>query len=244
MKRTAILLAVLALVGSLAPAWAQSTALMLTEPYAIRQLTGPNILNRMEPGDVMRLGVFASRSELPTTVAAVQGDRQVDLPFYRGPILDDLYDTVIPFDPTMIGPWTITATRGGETATAEAPGIPSLFDLPLLIGLAAENREGGGVLSWTWPDVSEARAAGLTIGVSIMATQEDNYDEYVLSFGLRDNPIGVGEAGERFSIAIPDGELEGGKLFLFRVLLQFYDASHALVAESVTFAGKLYSPVE
>lgn len=244
MKRTAIGLAVLALVGSLAPAGAQEATLTLTEPYAIRQLTGPNILNRMEPGEVMRLGVFASRSEVPTTVMAVQGDRQVDLPLYRGPILDDLFDTAIPFEPTMVGPWTITATRGSETATAEAPGIPSLFGLPLLIDLAAENREGGGALSWTWPDVSEAHAAGLTVGLSIMATQEDNYDEYVLSFGLRDNPIAVGAAGERFSIAIPDGELEGGKLFLFRVLLQFYDPSGALVAESLTFAGKLYSPIE
>lgn len=242
MKRIPMLAAVFALFGSLAPAGAQETVLILTEPYAIRQLTGPNILNRMEPGDVMRLGVFASRSEVPTTVVAVQGDRQVNVPFYRGPILDDLYDTVIPFDPTMVGPWTITATRGGETATAEAPGIPTLFGLPLLIDLTAENRDGGGFLSWTWPDVSEAHAAGLTVGVSIMATQEDNYDEYVLGFGLRDNPIVVGEAGERFSIAIPDGELESGRLFLFRVLLQFYDADQALVAESLTFAGKLYSP--
>jgi len=243
-KRTAIGLAVLVLVGSLVPAGAQEATLTLTEPYAIRQLTGPNILNRMEPGDVMRLGVFASRSEQPTTVAAVQSGLHVDLPFYRGPILDDLYDRVIPFEPTMVGPWEMTATRGGETATVEAPGIPSLFSLPLLVDLAAEKREGGGFLSWTWPDVSEARAAGLTVGVSIMATQEDNYDEYVLSFGLRDHPIVVGEAGERFSIAIPDGELEGGKLFLFRVLLQFFDASNALVAESLTFADKLYSPVE
>lgn len=242
MKPAALGLAVLALIGSLVTADGQEAALTLTTPYAIRQVTGPNVLNRMEPGEVMRLGVFANRSERPTTVVAVQGDRQVDLPFYRGPILDDLYDTVIPFEPTMVGPWTITVTRGGETATAEAPGIPSLFSLPLLIDLAAENREGGGVLSWTWPDVSEAHAAGLAVGVSIMATQEDNYDEYVLGFGLRDHPIVVGQAGERFSIAIPDGELEGGKLFLFRVLLQFYDAGGALVAESLTFAGKLYGP--
>lgn len=244
MKAASSGLAGLAFLAMFLPAVAQQPAVVLTEPYAIRQLTGPNILNRMEPGEVMRLGVFTSRSELPATVVAVQGDRQVDLAFYRGPILDDLYEARVPFEPTMVGPWTMAATRAGVTATIDVPGIPVLFDLPLLVDLAAENIDGRGFLKWTWPDLSEARAAGLDIGVSIMVTQEDNYDEYLLNFGLRDDPIVVGAAGERFTIPIPEGELEGGKLFLFRVLLQFYHAGGALVAESLTFARKLYSPIE
>lgn len=236
-------LTIVALLATLVPSIAEEAPLTLTEPFAIRYLTGPNILNRMEPGETMRLGVFANRSDRPTTIVAVQGQRQVDLPLYRGPILDDLYDAAIPFDPTMIGPWTIVGARGTDTATINVPGVPVLFDLPLLIDLVAENIDGRGILSWTWPDVSGARIAGLTVGVSIMVTQEDNYDEYVLNFGLRENPIVVGNAGERFAIAVPEGELEGGRLFLFRVLLEFRDGTGALVAESLTFAKTLFSPI-
>ncbi|MGV8838957.1 MAG: hypothetical protein ACWA6X_01495 [Bauldia sp.] len=231
-----------AVLATTAVATAQEGPLTLTAPYAIRELVGPNVLNRMEAGEFMRLGVFVNHSERPTVVTASQGERVLDLAFYSGPILEDLFQATVPFEATMVGPWMMTITRGTETATTEAPGIATLFALPLVPDIAAEKTDAGGVLSWTWPDLSEAQGLGLTILTTIMVTQEDNYDEYVLNFGLRDNPITVGAAGERFTIAIPEGELEEGKLFLFRVIMQFRDANGNVMAESLSFAEKVYSP--
>lgn len=234
--RTSLAIALVVATGS---SIAQNSPLSLTAPHAIRQLVGPNILNRMEAGEFMRLGVFASRSEQATSATATLGGHVVDLPFYRGPILDDLFQAAVPFEPDMVGPWTIEVRRGTETATTLAPGVPAAFALPLVQDIEAD-REGR--LSWTWPDLAEARALGLSIVTTIMATQEDNYDEYVLNFGLRDHPIAAGEAGEHFEIAIPEGELEEGKLFQFRVILQFLDADGHIVAESLGFADRLYAP--
>lgn len=235
------LLIVVALAGA-STAAAQEAPLTLSAPYAIRELVGPNVLNRMEPGEYMRLGVFANHSERPTVVTATLGSHSVDLTFYSGPVLDDLFQNTVPFEPDMVGPWAITVTRGADTATVEAPGIPSAFALPLVEDIEATKVDGSGVLSWTWPDLAEARALGITILTTIMVTQEDNYDEYVLNFGLRDDPIMVGAAGERFEIAIPEGELEEGKLFQFRVIMQFRDGAGNVVAESLSFADRLYAP--
>ncbi|MGV8838961.1 MAG: hypothetical protein ACWA6X_01515 [Bauldia sp.] len=217
---------------------AQEGPLTLSRPYAIHTVTGPNPGSRYVPGDVMRIGVFANHSEQPTTVVATQGDVRIDLPFYRGPILDDLFDANVPFEPTMVGPWTITVTRGAETASIEAPGVPGPFTPALLENLRIETVDGVATLMWLWPDLSDARTLGLTPLAKILVMQEDNHDELLLNFGLRDNPIVIGGAGEPAAVPIPD-ELEEGKLYVFRVHLQFMDGAGNMVAQSVTFVPKL-----
>lgn len=237
-KSIAALVGLSAVIFSFA-AGAQEGPMTLTRPYAIHTLTGPNPASRYVPGDVMRIGVFVTHSERPTSVVATQGDTRVDVPYYRGPIMDDLFDVAVPFDPAMVGPWTITVTRGSETAAIEAPGIPGAFTLSLLDDLHIETVDGVSTLMWRWPDLSEALALGLTPSVKILVMQEDNHDELLLSFGLRDHPIQIGAAGEQAAIRIPD-ELEEGLLYVFRVHLQFSDAAGNIVAQSITFVQKIH----
>lgn len=219
---------------------AQEGPLILSHPYAIHTLTGPNPGSRYVPGDVMRIGVFANHSERGTTVVATQGGTSIDLPYYRGPILEDLFEANVPFEPTMVGPWIITVTRGAETASIETPGIPAPFALSLLEDIGIETVDGVATLTWRWPDLSDAYALGLTPVVKIRVMKEDNHDELLLNFGLRDHPMVIGAGGELAAIRIPHG-LEEGKLYVFRVHLQFMDGEGNLLAESVTFVPRLHA---
>ncbi len=72
--------------------------------------------------------------------------------------------------------------------------------------------------------------------------QEDNYDDFLIQYGLPEHFIPPRAAGEEYVVHIPVGGLESGKLFLFRVHLSFYDAAGELLAQSITFARHLYSP--
>lgn len=221
-----------------ASAGAQEAPLALSHPYAIHTLTGPNPSSRYVPGDVVRIGVFANHSEQPTTVTATQGAVSVDIPFYRGPIMDDLFDGNVPFEPNMAGAWMITAVRGTETASIATPEVPAI-PMRLLDDLHIERRDGVPTLTWRWPDLSDALSLGLTPLVKILAMQDDNHDELLLSFGLRDHPIIVGAPGDAVAIAIPD-ELEVGLLYVFRVHVQFLDGAGNVVAQSITFVQALH----
>ncbi|MEQ1738150.1 MAG: hypothetical protein ABL886_17320, partial [Rhodoglobus sp.] len=47
-------------------------------------------------------------------------------------LLDHLYEAIVPFEPAMVGPWTITASRGAETALITVDGPASVFAVPLI----------------------------------------------------------------------------------------------------------------
>src|SRR5262245_30204249 len=79
----------------------QGVPLAVTSSQIFRMLTGPNLLDQYDEGDVLRIEVFVTRSTVPTTVTATNGDRRIELAFYSGPMLDDLYQAVIPFDPAL-----------------------------------------------------------------------------------------------------------------------------------------------
>lgn len=219
---------------------AQEAPLTLTKAHAVRIVTGPNILGRYEEADTFRVGVLANSSTLPTTATATHGGNDIVVPYYQNAILDDLYEIRLPFDPSLVGPWTITVTRGTETATAVAAGLPAPFSVPFMVDLDVTKVDGIDVVAWTWPDVTEAAALGLRAEADIRVMQEDNYDEYLLRYGVHPSLIPAGVAGERYEVVIPEG-FEGGKLFLFRVHLSFYDGAGDLVAQSLTFARHLYA---
>lgn len=71
--------------------------------------------------------------------------------------------------------------------------------------------------------------------------QEDNYDDFLIRYGLPENFILPRGEGEEYVVHIPTG-FESGKLFLFRVHLSFYDTAGELVAQSISFARRLYAP--
>lgn len=189
---------------------AQEGPLILSHPYSIHTLTGPNPGSRYVPGDVMRIGVFVNHSERGTAVVATQGGTRIDLPYYRGPILEDLFEANVPFESTMFRPWIISVARGAETASIQTPGTQAPFALSLLENMGIETVDGVATLMWRWPDLSDAYALGLTPVVKILVMKEDNHDELLLNFGLRDHPMVIGAVGELAAIRIPHG-LEEGK---------------------------------
>ncbi|MGV8838958.1 MAG: hypothetical protein ACWA6X_01500 [Bauldia sp.] len=216
--------------------------LILSHPHAARFVTGPNMLGRFLEGDELRIGVVANPSSTPTTVVAEHAGATFPIPYYQAAVIDEIYEIRLPFSADLTGAWTFGATRGTATATATTSGLPAAFAVPLLDQLDLREIDGEQVLTWLWPDLSEAMALGLRIEADVRTMQEDNYDDFLIQYGLPEHFIPPRAAGEEYVVHIPRGGLEAGKLFLFRVHLSFYNAAGQLLAQSVTFARHLYSP--
>lgn len=233
----AIVFAIAVLAAGLARG--QEVPFAVTSANIFRMVTGENLLGQHDPGDVLRIEVFVTRSMRPTTVVATQGERRVELAFYSGPMLDDLYQAAIPFDPALVGPWQVSVRRGGNVVTTTAPGVPPAVAMPLIRDIHVETIDDEARLVWTWPDLSALRAMGLTIDGNIRVMQEDTLDQYQLNFGFTRDPMAIGNAGETFAITIPGG-LEHDGLFLFRVYLTAYGRDGNVVAQSISFAPQLH----
>ncbi|MGV8838771.1 MAG: hypothetical protein ACWA6X_00555 [Bauldia sp.] len=219
---------------------AQEVPLAVTSVNVFRMIIGDNLLGQYDAGDVLRLEVFVSRSMQPTTVVARRGEVRIDLAFYSGPMLDDLYQATIPFDPALVGPWEITVRRGGKVATATTPGVPPAVTMPLIEDVRVETVDGQAVLAWTWPDLAGLGARGLMVVGDIRVMQEDDLAQYQLNFGFTHDPMAIGMAGQAYAIPVPGG-LEPDRLFLFRVYLTAYGPAGNVVAQSISFASRLYS---
>lgn len=219
---------------------AQDAPLVLSRAHAVRIVTGPNMLGRYEEGDTLRVGVLVSSSTRPTTVVATHDGHEIGVPYYQNAILDDLYEIRLPFDPALTGPWTLAVTRAPEAATAIANGVPAPFAVPFVLDLDVAKVDGRDVLVWKWPDTSAAASLGLRAEADVRVMQQDNYDEFLVRYGVHPSLIPAGVPGDSYQIVIPEG-FEGAKLFLFRVHLSFYDATGDLVAQSITFATHLYA---
>src|SRR5215207_10263970 len=121
-KPLPFVVAALALVAASAVAQQPApTAMTLTDAYAIRTIVGPNLGRRQVEGDFLRLGVFVNHTEEPTTAEAIGVASRIPLALYRGPILDDLYQAAVEYDPTLAGPWEFVVTRGTATERTIAP---------------------------------------------------------------------------------------------------------------------------
>jgi hypothetical protein len=217
----------------------QEVPLAVTSANIFRMVTGENLLGQYDAGDVLRIEVFVTRSMRPTTVVATKGDVRIELSFYSGPMLDDLYQAAVPFDPGLVGPWQITVRRGGALATATAPGVPPAVAMPLIDDIRVEMIDSEPQIAWTWPDLSALRDMGLVLDGDIRVMQEDNLDQYQLNFGFTRVPMAIGAAGDAYTVTIPGG-LDADGLFLFRVYLTAYGRDGNVVAQSVSFAHRLY----
>lgn len=214
--------------------------LILTGPYHFRSNTGRNDYGLLA-GDWQHLGVWVSHSDLPTTVTATQGGTVLPLSFVPAPLAADIYEIVFPFDAALIGPFTITATRGAESVTVVSPGMPAAILVPQLENLGVVNPIADPTLTWLWPDLSAAAAHQLALTVRIVATDDAHRDEFELNWGFTDHPIVIGAPGETFAIRIPPGILETDALFRFKAVIDMLDADGRLVSRSVTFARNLFT---
>jgi hypothetical protein len=206
--------------------------LTLSYPTNFRDITGPNILT-FTVGDVQRIGVSVSHSDRATTVTAAQGGTVLTLDQVASPLLTDSYAAVIPFDPALVGPWTITVIRGTESASIVTPGLPVAVPMPFGVDPLVVDERQAPRLTWVWPDFGEALAAGLTLSVDIGVYDVEHREEFGLSWGA----IAPGSPGEVFSAAVPPG-LEPGRLYAVVVVVVGKDADGNVLSRSSTFGRR------
>lgn len=208
--------------------------LTLSYPTNFRDITGPNILT-FTVGDVQRIGISVSHSDSPTTVYAAQGGTFLTLHQVASPLLTDRYAAVVPFDPALVGPWIITVVRGMESVSTVTPGLPVAVLMPFVVDPLVVDERQAPRLTWVWPDLGEALAAGLTLSIDIGVYDVEHREEFGLSWG----PIAPGASGEVFSVAVPPG-LEPGRLYAVVVVVVGKDADGNVLARSSTFGRRLF----
>lgn len=213
-------------------------ALILSDPYNFRDTRAANPLG-YDAFDVQRIGLSINHSDLLTTVTATQGTVVLTIPIIPSAVIGDKYEIEVPFDPAVVGPWTITATRGGMSASLQTPGLSAPVAVPFVIDLRIERPEGVPTLTWIWPDLSTVLAAGAGFEVKLDTTEEDTRDEFMLIWGVRDAPIQVGAPGSPFAIRIPVEDVDANRLYLFRVTVSLVDSDGNILARSTTFAPSL-----
>ncbi len=210
-----------------------AAGIVITNPFNFRDHTGPNPLGLPE-GDVQQVGAFVSPSGSPTTVTATQGGTVLGLTFTPETIFPDLYEAVFPFDPALTGAWTITATRGTESASAVTSPISIPQLLPLVDNLRVVGTGLNPTLMWEWPDLT-AFAGTLVNGIRIIdfATHDQLYTDWLSS-------VPVGPAGTTASITVPDGVLQVGRSYIFREGVYAVNPDGSTMNRSATFTQTPY----
>jgi hypothetical protein len=144
----------LLLLSAVALAPQSAPALTISDTLHFRINRGANPVGQ-QVGDVVAVGaVTVVPSGPPTTATATQGSTTRNLVFVPFSIFPDLYTSVQPFNPALVGSWTITATNGVETATALTPPIPNPKIIPLVTGFQIVGTGPTPLLQWTLPDLS------------------------------------------------------------------------------------------
>src|SRR5439155_20503685 len=89
-------------------AWA---ALEVSNTFSLRDHVGPNTVGSI-PGDRLVFGaVDVTPSGPPTEVTATQGQTTIRLSFIPQALFPNQYAASLPFDPSLTGSWTLSATR-------------------------------------------------------------------------------------------------------------------------------------
>src|SRR2546426_517028 len=192
---------------------------------------GPNPIG-ITPGVRLVFGAQVSPSGFPTIVTATQGGTTVSLVFVESPTLPDNYVGVLPFDPSLTGAWSITATRGPDAAGPVLTNvIPHPQVLPLVQGLQIIGTGLTPMLTWSLPDLSglTANATSVTVwsGDTPGAQSLANFNLLAL----------------QTQFTIPPGTLQVGRSYVFAVTLGDVEGPLGLVNDSEAFTQTVYRPV-
>ena len=123
----------------------------------------------------------------------------------------DLYTSLQPFNPALVGSWALTATRGLETATALTPPIPDPKIIPLVSGLQIVGTGPTPMVQWTLPDLSGFSVDQIGVRLwdldhPVLTVRDIVFDSLALS-------------STATSFVIPDGILQIGTHYSFSVLV-------------------------
>ena len=204
-------------------AWA---ALEVSNTFSLRDHVGPNTVGSI-PGDRLVFGaVDVTPSGPPTEVTATQGQTTIRLSFIPQALFPNQYAASLPFDPSLTGSWTLSATRGTETASAITNATPNPQLVPLVNNLrvvGAETSPLTPTLAWELPDLSGFNVTRIRIRVL------DALNGNQLAQLAPLSPTAT-------SMTIPPGTLQPARAFVFRVMLDDVSAGF-LQNRSSTFSA-------
>jgi len=215
-------LANLGLVLVFVPSWAvQVSAAPITtfnSPTQFRLNNGPNSVGLPE-GDQQFVGIQNVSPTAGTVVTATQGAVTRLLPFVPFTAFPTLFRAIDPFDPSLTGAWSITATNGLNVA---GPILTNPITNPQLVPLVQNLQVVGTgatpTITWTLPDL-----AGFGVDLIRFRAYNDATDDLFLNTVI---PV------SSTAFTIPGGLLVPGVPYVFTVILQNPENSSATFTQS------------
>jgi len=226
--------------GLVAGLWvhaAMAVDITFTDIFNFRAHRSPNVAGLLV-GDVNVIGANSITPSGPgTTVQATQGGITYDLTLHPYTIFPDLY-AVVPsplFNPTLTGPWMLTAIDATGSISAFTNAIPTPKLIPLVTGITIGGDPLMPTLGWTLPDLT-----GFDVNrVSVRVRDLDNrvVASQVADLIFSSTNLGIGAT----SYTLPAGILEYGGHYSFEVLMENFQTGSSgeltfLLNRSETFS--------
>jgi hypothetical protein len=199
-------------------------------PVQFRWNIGPNSIG-LPLGDQQFVGIINVSPTAGTAVSAAQGAVTRPLPFTPFTLFPTQFRSLDPFDPSLTGAWSITATNGPDVA---GPLLTNPIANPQLLPFAQNLQVVGTgstpTVTWALPDLTGIDVNQLRFWVSNDAT-----DDVILNTVL---PLATTAFG------IPGGLLVPGVPYVFAVHLQdtevFPLVANTLENRSTAFTQSAY----
>ena len=188
----------------------EALALIITNPQQFTDNRGPNTVGILM-GFRQAITANITSSAPPIIATALQGSTTIPLPFLSRTLFPNLFFTTIPFDPSLVNAWAITAT---DSATSAGPfftnAIPEPEAIPLVQNLQIAGAGLTPTITWTLPDLTGFDVDRQEVRVRLAS----NADEFFRSPNLLLSTT---------SFMIPGGLLSFGQTVVFSVQLKDFE---------------------
>jgi hypothetical protein len=206
------LISPLLIICSILALTSEGQAVSIDEVFNVRTNRGANPVGVLS-GD---LDVLGARSILPsggsTTATATQGTTTVTLGFFPFTIFPNDYVQNIPFNATLSGSWTLTATDGALTTSVLTPPIVDPKVIPLVSGLHVTGTGLTPTIQWTLPSLT-----GLSVDRLVVRVWDLDHNVVgAVKDIIFDSP---NLAPSATAFVIPSGVLEFGGHYSFNVIV-------------------------
>jgi hypothetical protein len=179
-----------------------------SSPVQFRTNNGPNSLG-LPTGDYQYVGILNVSPTTGTSVTATQGAVTRTLSLSTRLFATEFY-ALAPFDPSLTGAWSITATNGPNAA---GPVLTNAISTPVLMPFV-ENLQvvGSGAtptLTWTLPNLGGISADSIWLWITNDDTNNTSFTQLI--------------SGTATQFTVPNGVLAPGVPYVFGVHLQYLE---------------------
>lgn len=149
-------------------------------------------------------------------VLATQGNTTIQLmePIGVSGILQNAnFNIFLPFDPALMGAWTIRVTDSTGSSDVVAPAIPEPELLPLVENIRISGRRASPTISWDLPDLSDFDVERTRLRVLDADSPRQLFD-FIVPTGATafDLPLGVIEPDKRYVFRVMMQDIEAGRV--------------------------------